>query len=114
MDLSQEKCVSCEGGVPPYTAAEIAERLPQINSGWSVVEEKKIQRNFEFKDFKEAMAFVNKLADIAEAKGHHPDLHIFYNKVMIELWTHAIAGLSINDFILAANADTIYSAGKPD
>lgn len=110
MELSQEKCVPCEGGVPAYTAAEIAERMPQLQSGWSVVDGKKIQRNFEFKDFRAAIVFVNTLADIAEENGHHPDIHVFYNKVLIELWTHAIGGLSINDFIIAANADKIYSA----
>jgi len=71
--------------------------------GWSVTGDyKKIEREFAFSDFKKAMVFVNKVADIAEREGHHPDLRIFYNRVKIELWTHAVDGLSENDFIVAA------------
>ena len=76
--------------------------------GWSVIEEgKKIIKTFEKKDFVSALAFVNEIGRIAEEEGHHPDLHIYYNKVQIELWTHAIGGLSENDFILAAKINGI-------
>lgn len=76
--------------------------------GWAVSgDSKKISREFKFADFKEAMVFVNKIADIAESEGHHPDIHIFYNRVIIELWTHAVNGLSENDFILAAKINAI-------
>jgi len=71
--------------------------------GWAIVENgKKIAKEFAFKNFKEAMAFINNVADLAESEGHHPDIHVFYNKVTFELWTHAIGGLSDNDFIMAA------------
>lgn len=76
--------------------------------GWDVTEDgKKIRREFLFKNFKEAMVFVNKVADIAESEGHHPDLHVFYNRVVVELWTHAIGGLSENDFIVAAKVNEL-------
>ena len=76
-------------------------------SPWVVVDGKKIQREFTFKNFKEAMRFVNNIADIAQREDHHPDIHIFYNRVRLALWTHAIGGLSENDFILAAKINTI-------
>lgn len=74
---------------------------------WTIARERmhKIKREFAFKDFKQAMSFVNKTADIAEAEAHHPDIHISYNKVTLELYTHAIFGLSENDFIMAAKID---------
>lgn len=105
--LSDKKCVACEGGVPPLNEKEIQEYLGQIKAGWKVLDDKKITKDFKLKDFNEAMEFVNKVASIAEEEGHHPDMHIFYNKIKIELWTHAINGLSENDFILAAKIDKI-------
>lgn len=76
-------------------------------TGWEVVEGVRLVKKYTFKDFKEAMAFVGKVAAIAETEGHHPDLHISYNKVRIELTTYAIKGLSVNDFILAAKINQI-------
>lgn len=87
------------------TPEQIKQYRPQIDPSWEVVENKKIKREFKFKDFKEAMVFVNKVADLAEAQGHHPDISIYYSKVVIELWTHKIHGLFVNDFILAAKID---------
>src|SRR5262245_29537656 len=100
-DLRQGHCVPCEGGVPPLTPEQAAEYLLKLKDGWDL-HEGKLRRWFNFHDFKETMAFVNKVAAIAEEEGHHPDLHVYYNKVLIELVTHAIHGLSENDFILAA------------
>jgi 4a-hydroxytetrahydrobiopterin dehydratase len=101
-DLVQKKCVPCEGGMPPLSREEGLKLLDQV-PGWSFGDgSKSIIREYKFKDFKEAIAFVNKVADIAEKEGHHPDMHIFYNRVRLELLTHAIGGLSENDFILAA------------
>ena len=109
MDLIQKHCVPCEGGTPPFTHQQIKTYLPQINPEWRVVNYAKLVRDFKFKNFVEAMKFVNQVADIAEAEGHHPNLHIFYSKVTIELCTHAVGGLSENDFILAAKIDSFYS-----
>ena len=106
-DLLSKKCVPCEGGVPPMGEEEIAGLLPQVQ-GWEVIEKKKIQKVFKFKDFRAAMEFVNKVAGLAEEEGHHPDIHIHYNKVRLELWTHAIGGLSENDFIAAAKINAIW------
>ncbi|MDP2676225.1 MAG: 4a-hydroxytetrahydrobiopterin dehydratase [bacterium] len=107
-DLTQKKCVPCEGGTPPLKKENIEEFHRQV-PGWAVADNhRKISRDFKFKDFKEALAFVNKVGDIAETEGHHPDILIHsWNKVSIELWTHAIGGLSDNDFIMAAKIDAL-------
>ena len=105
MNLSQQKCQVCEVGAPPMAQVDIDEHLKEV-SGWTQ-KENKIERLFKFADFKEAISFVNKVADIAEAEGHHPDIHISYSKVTITLWTHAVGGLSLNDFILAAKIDEV-------
>ena len=107
MNLLSQKCVPCEGGMPPMTEEEANKYLSET-LGWKLADDKKsISRNFEFKDFKGSMEFVNKVADIANAEGHHPDISIFYNKVKLELSTHAVGGLSENDFILAAKINQL-------
>ncbi|CAN5290036.1 4a-hydroxytetrahydrobiopterin dehydratase [soil metagenome] len=106
-NLTKIHCVPCEGGVDPMTPIEIQENLKLLKLKWEVIDGKKIQHQFEFKNFKEAMEFVNKVAEIAEEEQHHPDIYIFYNKVRIELWTHAINGLFKNDFILAAKIELL-------
>lgn len=92
--------------MPPLGAAAIFEFAKNVPA-WKIIDNKKLSREFKFKDFKEAMAFVNHVADIAESEGHHPDIYIFYNLVRLELSTHAVGGLSENDFILAAKIDTL-------
>ncbi|HEX8221384.1 MAG TPA: 4a-hydroxytetrahydrobiopterin dehydratase [Chloroflexia bacterium] len=100
--LTRRHCVPCEAGTPPIPPQD-AERLAAQVPGWELrPDEQKLVRRFKFKDFKEAMAFVNRVADLAEAEGHHPDIHVSWNRVRLELTTHAIKGLSENDFILAA------------
>lgn len=105
-NLAKKKCVPCEaGGVEPFGQEESEKYLAQV-PGWALSEEaKKISRGYKFKDFVQAMDFVKKVAEIAEGEGHHPDINISYNKVKLELTTHAIGGLSENDFILAAKID---------
>lgn len=107
MNLTQQKCVPCELGGEPLPKNEVdfyAKDVPE----WKVAPDyKMISRVFSFKDFREALAFVNKVGDIAEHEGHHPDLKIHWNKVTLELWTHEVKGLSVNDFILAAKVDQI-------
>jgi 4a-hydroxytetrahydrobiopterin dehydratase len=106
MDLTQKKCVPCEAGTPPLGAAAVAEFMKSVPA-LNVVDVKKLSREFKFKDFTAAMAFVNRVAAIAESEGHHPDIYIFYNLVRLELSTHAIGGLSENDFIVAAKIDAL-------
>lgn len=107
MSLTDKKCVPCEGGVQPFDVARVAEFLPQVPDWDADAEHKEIFRQFKFKDFKEAMVFVNRVADIAEAEGHHPDITINWNKVSLSLSTHSIGGLSENDFIVAAKVNAL-------
>lgn len=104
-NLTEKKCVPCEGGVAPLTDEQAAGYLESL-SGWTK-NEKQIEKLYQFKDFVKAMSFVNQMADVAEGEGHHPDIFIHYNKVTVTLWTHAIGGLSENDFIVAAKIDAI-------
>jgi 4a-hydroxytetrahydrobiopterin dehydratase len=106
MDLLKKVCVSCEGkGIKPFDKIQAEEYLGQV-SGWILGGDvKKISKEYKFKDFIGAINFVNNVAEIAESEGHHPDIHINYNKVLLELTTHAIGGLSENDFIVAAKID---------
>lgn len=105
-ELTHKKCVPCEGGVAPMTEAEIAEYLPAVE-GWER-EGKGITREFRFKDFAEALAFVNRVGELAEAEGHHPDISLHdWNRVKLSLYTHAIGGLHLNDFVMAAKIHTL-------
>jgi 4a-hydroxytetrahydrobiopterin dehydratase len=104
--LARKKCEPCKG-IPPLSRAQFEPLLRQINN-WSVIDDKKIEREFKFKNFKQALDFVNKLGAIAEEQNHHPDILVFgWNKVTITYWTHDIGGLSMNDFIMAVKTEGI-------
>ena len=107
-DLTEQKCVPCEGGIPPLDDKKEEEYLKQVE-GWSLIREgiHRIRKEFYFDNFVKSIEFVNKVADIAEGEGHHPDVYIYYDEVVLELHTHAIKGLHKNDFILAAKIDNI-------
>jgi 4a-hydroxytetrahydrobiopterin dehydratase len=106
MDLTKKKCVPCEGSMPPMEKGKVNELLKEVPS-WSLNNNGHLSKRFEFKNFVEAMGFLNKVAKIAEKEGHHPDFSVHYRKVDFEIWTHAINGLSENDFILAAKIDQL-------
>jgi 4a-hydroxytetrahydrobiopterin dehydratase len=107
MDLLKKKCVPCEGGAEPLTPGEAVDYMAEV-PGWALSPDgKKISREFKFKNFIGAINFVERVADVANEEDHHPDIHIHYNKVVLELWTHAIGGLSENDFIVAAKASAM-------
>ncbi len=108
MDLSAKHCVPCKGGAPPLSDSEEDRYIKEAPS-WILIRDgvHRIKREFIFKGFRGAMGFVNKVADIADSEGHHPDIYIFYNKVQLELFTHAAHGLLENDFIVAAKIDRI-------
>lgn len=104
-ELLKKKCVPCEGGAMPLDR-EGADRYMSMVAGWNLSEDaKKISKVYKFKDFVGAINFVNHVAEIAEGEGHHPNIKINWNKVELENFTHAIGGLSENDFILAAKID---------
>ena len=108
--LVQKKCVPCEGGTPPLEGEKIQEYLSELKDSWELENNKKIKRTFKFKTFREGIEFVNRVADIAEEENHHPDIHILYTKITLVLTTHAIGGLSENDFIMAAKTDRLYKS----
>jgi 4a-hydroxytetrahydrobiopterin dehydratase len=106
--LTKKKCVPCEGGVPKLTREEAEAFLANV-PGWTLSDDGiRIRKEWRVKNFLAGMDFFNKVAEVAEAEGHHPDLHLVgYRNVAIEIWTHAIGGLSENDFILAAKIDEL-------
>jgi 4a-hydroxytetrahydrobiopterin dehydratase len=107
--LKDKRCVPCEGGTPPLDDATTRLLLGEV-PGWTVAPEagqSRLHRRFEFVDFLAAMAFVDKVAALAEDEAHHPDFCVHYSRVDVTLWTHAVGGLSENDFILAAKIDGI-------
>ncbi|MGO9269398.1 MAG: 4a-hydroxytetrahydrobiopterin dehydratase [Terriglobia bacterium] len=103
-DLANKTCVPCHGGVPPVKGAELDDLLKHVN-GWSVVNEHHLTKAYKFPDFRQALAFVNRVGEIAEQQGHHPNIFLAWGKVEITLWTHAIDGLTESDFIMAAKID---------
>lgn len=107
-ELLQKKCVPCEGGLPPMSLIEENKYLNDV-PGWEINRDgiHRLVKEFKFKNFKKAIKFVNKVAEIAENEAHHPDIFIYYNEVKFEIHTHAINGLFLNDFIVAAKIDQI-------
>ena len=107
-ELSDRKCVPCEGGVDPCPLPYVQQQLEQL-PGWKLTHDgKRIRKDWELKNFVQGLKFLELVGGVAEAEGHHPDLHLEgYKNVWIEIWTHAIGGLSENDFILAAKIDQI-------
>jgi 4a-hydroxytetrahydrobiopterin dehydratase len=106
-ELASQKCVPCKGGVEKISPKEASALLNAL-TGWRLTKEGRIRKDWEMKDFKAIMSFFNRVAELAEAEGHHPDLHLEgYCNAWIELWTHAIGGLSENDFIMAAKIDQV-------
>ena len=108
MSLADQQCVPCRGGVPPLEAAKAQELLAQLEPGWTINADGHLERLYTFKNFAEALAFVNRVGAIAEAEGHHPDLYLAWGKCKVELWTHKINGLTESDFYMAAKADRAY------
>lgn len=105
--LDQQHCVPCEGGVPALQRPEALKLAAEVNH-WTLSDDaRSISREFAFKDFAEALVFVNKVGAIAQAEDHHPDIHWWWNKVKLELTTHAINGLSNNDFIMASKINLL-------
>ncbi len=111
-DLLKKKCVPCEGGILPFDISEIHKFQKKVD-GWDIKQNEKdkffIEKNFKFKDFKDSQIFVNKVGEISEQEDHHPDINFGWGYVKINITTHAIEGLSENDFILAAKIDRIFN-----
>lgn len=105
-ELAKKKCIPCQGGIAPLTGEDLdqlAEQIPQ----WSVVNGHHLERELTFPNFRQALDFTNKIGELAEAEGHHPDIYLAWGKVGIKVWTHKIDGLTESDFILAAKTDLL-------
>lgn len=105
-ELAAKTCVPCRGGVPPLKGEGLTALQTQVD-GWNVVEEHHITKTFTFPNFREALKFVNRVGELAEEQGHHPDISLAWGKVGITTWTHKINGLTESDFILAAKIDRL-------
>ncbi|HYW72410.1 MAG TPA: 4a-hydroxytetrahydrobiopterin dehydratase [Pyrinomonadaceae bacterium] len=105
-DLAERECVPCRGGVPPLTREEI-QPLAAAVPGWAVVDDHHLQKAYKFGDFREALDFVNRVGELAEQQGHHPDICLAWGKADVSIWTHKINGLTESDFVLAAKIDKL-------
>ncbi len=105
--LEQESCRPCRGGVEPLRGQALEDLRRRLGPGWEVKEGRRLEKEFKFDDFQQALRFVNQVGALAEAQGHHPDLHLGWGRVKVILWTHKIGGLHENDFILAAKIDRV-------
>ena len=105
-ELASRSCVPCRGGVPPLGAAEVEGYLARV-PGWEHEDHRRIARTFAFPDFVAALAFANRVGEIAEAEGHHPDLLVAWGRCGVTIWTHKVDGLTESDFILAAKIDRL-------
>ena len=102
-DLTAMHCAPRDGGA--LKGEELRKLLGQLQFGWTIPNEHHLEKEYRFKDFREALDFVNRLGEVAEREGHHPDIFLTWGKVKVTLWTHSVGGLTENDFILAAKAD---------
>jgi len=107
-ELAALSCIPCRGGVPPLKGAELQALSKKLGGSWRVVKEHHLEKEYAFKDFKEALAFTNAVGQIAEREGHHPDIYLAWGKVGLSIWTHKIDGLTESDFVLAAKADEAF------
>jgi 4a-hydroxytetrahydrobiopterin dehydratase len=106
-ELASKTCVPCRGGVPALKGSELDTLTRMLGGGWKVINEHHLEKNYAFPDFRQALDFTNRVGEVAEQQGHHPDIYLAWGKVIITVWTHAIDGLTESDFILAAKADQV-------
>ncbi len=108
-DLASKDCVPCKGGVEPLKGEQLKKLTEQLGNDWQVIEEHHLEKLYKFKNFRQALEFVNKVGEMAEQQGHHPDVCLGWGKVKLMVWTHKINGLHESDFIFAAKADKLYT-----
>lgn len=104
--LASRECIPCRGGVPPLRGTQIDELLRELD-GWAVEKEHHLRKSYRFKDFAEALAFVNRVGQLSEQQGHHPDISFGWGHATVTIWTHKIDGLTESDFVLAAKIDAL-------
>jgi 4a-hydroxytetrahydrobiopterin dehydratase len=105
--LADRQCVPCQSGTAPLSGSALARSAAELPAGWQVIREHHLEKEFRFDDFRGALAFTNRVGELAEAQGHHPDIYLAWGKVKLTIWTHQVDGLTESDFILAAKADRL-------
>ena len=108
-DLARKSCIPCEGGVPPLEGKELSELSERLGGNWVVVDNHHLHNEYRFRDFSQALAFLNRIGELAEDEGHHPDLELSWGRVGVNIHTHKIDGLTESDFVLAAKIDQLDS-----
>lgn len=106
-DLAARECIPCKGGVPPLRGQALADLFTRLGNGWQLVGEHHLEKEFTFRNFREALDFTNRVGELAEQQKHHPDIHLAWGRVRLTLWTHKIDGLTESDFVLAAKIDQL-------
>jgi 4a-hydroxytetrahydrobiopterin dehydratase len=105
--LAEKECVPCKGGTPALKGKALAALTAELGNGWRVVDSHHLEKEYKFKDFREALDFTNRVGELAESVQHHPDIYLAWGKVKLTLWTHSIDGLSEGDFVFAAKVNTL-------
>ena len=106
-ELAEKECVPCKGGTLPLKGSELSRLAGELGGGWQVIDEHQLEKEFTFKNFREALAFTNKVGELSESVQHHPDIYLAWGKVKLTLWTHKIDGLAEGDFVFAAKVNKL-------
>jgi len=106
-ELAKKQCIPCKGGILPLKGQELNIIFEQLSGNWKIIDEHHIEKEFKFKNFREALDFTNRVGELAEAQGHHPDIYLAWGRVKTMVWTHKIDGLTESDFIFAAKVDDL-------
>lgn len=106
-ELASKECVPCKGGIPPLKGDDLDSLRNQLGGEWEVVDSHHLEKEYRFPDFRAALDFTNRVGELAEAQGHHPDIYLAWGKVRVTIWTHKIDGLTESDFVFAAKSDAV-------
>ena len=113
-ELAAKECIPCKGGVPPLAGAELDRLQEQLGGDWRVVDGHHLEKEFRFRNFADALAFTNRVGELAEQQGHHPDIFLAWGLARVSIWTHKIDGLTESDFVFAAKADRVGGGSVKD
>jgi 4a-hydroxytetrahydrobiopterin dehydratase len=106
-ELAMKECIPCKGGIPPLKGETLTAIYRQLGGNWNLIDERHLEKEYKFKNFREALSFTNRVGELAENQKHHPDIFLSWGRVKIKIWTHKIDGLTESDFILAAKIDEL-------
>jgi 4a-hydroxytetrahydrobiopterin dehydratase len=112
--LAERECVPCQGGAAPLRGGDLTRLAAELGSGWRVVAEHHLEKEFEFRNFRDALTFTNRVGELAEGIGHHPDIYLAWGRVKLTVWTHRIDGLTESDFIFAAKVEALLVTVSPE